>query len=220
MPSPSESREALQLVADEAVGAGQRFAGALSGSPELKRAALFEVVPSLIGAFSEATATLALDFYSDAREAAGITTPYVVQAVVADRTTKIYNATAWAADAWASADELLVASRLAEVIQLEVARPFRDTILTNRRMDPASAGWRRVANNCCRFCRMLADRGAVYRQATARFAAHPHCDCGAEPVFEGQVVGPEASAMQYMASKRTRTVQQKAALREYLNNFY
>jgi hypothetical protein len=67
---------------------------------------------------------------------------------------------------------------------------------------------------------MLADRGAVYSDETARFAAHPACKCTAQPVFSSQDYGDEASVMQYMASKARRTPQQQATLRDYLNANY
>lgn len=218
MPSPAEARELLELVTGEAVASGQRFAASLDGSPAAKRAALFEVVPPLIAGFAEGSAALAVDFYTDAREAALVSSPYVATAVIADRTSKIYNAVAWASEPFGD-DLMLVSSRLAELIQLEVARPFRDTIRFNRSMDPAAVGWRRITRGGCRFCRALADRGAVYKQDTARFAAHPSCKCTAEPVFEGQSIGPEASAMQYTASLRKRTPEQQAAMREWLSAY-
>jgi hypothetical protein len=108
--------------------------------------------------------------------------------------------------------------RLAEVVQLESARPYRDTMLTNRRMDPEAVGWRRVASgHGCKFCRMLADKGAIFREETVRFASHPHCSCSAWPAFRSNDDGVSADAMQYVASQRKRTPAQKAALRDYLN---
>ena len=62
---------------------------------------------------------------------------------------------------------------------------------------------------------MLAGRGAVFRQDTARFAAHEHCSCTAQPVFDGQG-GQEATALQYMASKRRRSESDRQRLRDYL----
>jgi hypothetical protein len=75
-----------------------------------------------------------------------------------------------------------------------------------------------VTSGGCKLCRMLADRGAVYRHDTARFAAHPNCHCGAEPVFGANDTGETASVMQYVASKRNRTPAQQAELRDYLEH--
>jgi hypothetical protein len=63
---------------------------------------------------------------------------------------------------------------------------------------------------------MLADRGAVYKESTARFASHPNCFCSAQPVFGENDTGEEASVIQYIASRRSRTPEQRAVLRDYL----
>lgn len=179
---------------------------------------MLDAVPEIVGYYSEGAAALAADFYDERRALAGVKSEYASELVINDRTVKIRRAVAWA-----SSDGLTDAEadkRFAEIVQAEVSMPYRDTIVQNRRQDPASAGWRRITGTCCRFCRMLADRGAVYKQPTALFAAHPHCDCTAEPVFRGQVVGPEASAFQYAASRRGKTPKQKADLRAYLDANY
>ena len=59
----------------------------------------------------------------------------------------------------------------------------RDTIRNTAVADPRTEGWRRVTSGGCDFCRMLAGRGAVYREDTADFASHDHCACSAEPVY-------------------------------------
>lgn len=220
MPTAQQSRRALSLVTGAAVGAGHKLFGSLSGSPEQVRAALLDGVPEVVGYYSDGSAALAADFYDEQREQANAAGAYTAEPVVVDRTVKVRRAVAWASRPLFTELAVTVEQRLAEVIQFEVARPYRDTITTNTRNDPAAVGWRRVTNNCCGFCSMLARRGAVYREATARFASHPHCDCSAEPVFVGGDTGPEASVMQYVASKRGRTAAQKADLRDYLATYY
>lgn len=221
MLTPLESRSALALLSGEAVAVSQDLLRRLNGSPELKRAALLDAIPGVIDYYSDGSAALAADFYEEQRELAGVRTAYTAQPVVSDRTVKIRNAVAWAAAPLiVDPDDVLSASlRLVEVVQPEVSRPFRDTILSNRSNDPASVGWRRITQGGCKLCRMLADRGAVYKQATATFAAHPSCKCTAQPVFKTDV-GEEASVMQYTASRRNRTPKQRADLRNYLDTFY
>lgn len=220
MVTARESRAALEVVSLTAVSAVRELFSSTSGSPVERRSALLEGVPEVVAYFSEGSAALAADFYEESRELAGVRRPYTVELVVNDRTVKIRRAVAWAADPLFVDDELSAVGRLAEVVQLESARPYRDTILTNRRQDPEAAGWRRIANpGACKFCRMLADRGAVYRRETARFASHGNCHCSAEPVFNGEP-GEEASVLQYVASKRRRTAKEKAALRDYLEANY
>lgn len=62
----------------------------------------------------------------------------------------------------------------------------RQTILQTASQDPAATGrWQRIAGaNACPFCQMLADRGPVYSDDTADFAAHDHCGCAAAPEFD------------------------------------
>ena len=60
----------------------------------------------------------------------------------------------------------------------------RETIARTVAADRDAFGWARVASGkACGFCSMLADRGAVYSEDTADFAAHDGCSCSAEPVY-------------------------------------
>lgn len=226
MVTPRESRDALELVTGEALAVSSDLASRVRGTAEVRRAALLEGVPEVIGYYSLGSAALAADFYEEQRELAAVRTLYAVEPVVTDRTVKIRRGVAWASDPFfdGALDDVaaltLVGSRLAEVVQLETARPFRDTITTNRRRDPAAVGWRRITRGGCPFCRMLADKGAIYKQETALFAAHPSCHCTAQPVFTTTDTGVEASVMQYKASAKNRTAKQKAELRDYLNTYY
>lgn len=220
MPTVSESKAALQLVTAAAVNTAMTLLGRVSGPPEQKRGLLLDATPELIAYYSAGSSALAADFYDDERERATPPKLYVAEPVIADRVVKIRQAVAWASEPLFTGDPADSAGRLAEVVQLETVRPYRDTILTNRQRDPSAVGWRRVANGGCKFCRMLAGRGTVYTDATARFAAHTHCQCTAQPVFSTSDYGEEANVMQYLASQRRRTPAQRAKLREYLNTEY
>ena len=228
MPSARESRAVLQLLTADALGNTEELVRRLRGTPQQQRLILLDTVPGLIGYYAEGSAALAADFYEEDRELAGVRQAYTPELVIADRVVKQRRGVAWAAEPlFTEGDELALAGaalttsrRLAEVVQLEVARPYRDTITGNRRADPQAIGWRRITNGGCRFCRMLADRGAIYRESTARFAAHPSCHCTAQPVFVGGDTGEEASAIQYVASRRSRTPEQRAEVRSYLDAVY
>jgi hypothetical protein len=220
MPTARESRAALKLLTETAVGTSLDLLTRLHGSPDARRAALLDGVPDVVGYYSEGSAALAVDFYEQERELAAVRSLFVPEIVLLDRTVKLRRAIAWAADPLFTDDLAGASGRLAEVVQLDVARPFRDTITTNRSNDPDSVGWRRITAGGCKFCRMLADKGAIYKHDTALFAAHPACHCTAQPVFTTNDTGVEASVMQYKASRRNRTPEQKAALRDYLNSNY
>lgn len=207
-------REALQVVTAKATAdsvAVLRLAGSVDD--------VLAAVPGILEVYSEAAASLAADHYDDLRETAGAASAYRTAVVVDFREEQIRRGLLWSTRPLIeSADGLaVVESRLASVVTLETARPYRDTMLTNTRADPSAVGWTRHVNlDGCRFCRMLAGRGAVYRAESARFASHPHCSCTAAPVFRGEAIGAEASVLQYVASQRRRTPEQRETLRRFL----
>lgn len=214
MATPEEARQALVLVTDRAVSTATEL---VTANADATREALVLATPGIVAYYSDGTAALAADHYDDLRATANASGRYTAEPVVRLREEQIRIGTLWAVEPLyrAEPDQVLAVSRIAEVVQLETARPFRDTITTNTRRDPSAVGWQRIAGGGCKLCSMLAARGAVYKQSTARFATHPSCKCSAAPVFDGQP-GEEASVMQYVASQRTRSPQQKRALREYL----
>lgn len=220
MLTATESKAALSLVTGAAVDAVVTALGRAKGSPEQRRALLLDATPEVVAYYSFGSSALAADFYDDERERQAAPKLYLAEPVIVDRTEKIRRAVAWASEPLFGGNPDEVAGRLADVVQLETARPYRDTILTNRKRDPSAVGWRRVTNGGCKLCVMLASRGAVYSDTTARFATHGHCKCTAQPVFSSSDYGEEASAMQYMASRKRRTPAQQANLRDYLNTNY
>lgn len=217
MPSALESQAALRLLTYNADQRTRAFISTLSGSATEILAQLFEAIPELIAYYQDGASALAADLFDDLREEASTRRRFRADPVIENRADKIRNAVAWAADTQrAEGDVRTTEQRLAEVVQREIARPYRDTITVNSQRDPESVGWARVAGDSCGFCRMLASRGAVYMRDTARFAAHGSCDCTAQPVFKNGRVGPEADAFQYLASKQSKTPRDKARLRAYL----
>lgn len=216
MLSPSESRRALALVTAAAVADATQLAS-------LGADAVTAGVPEVIAYYSLGSAALAADHYDDTRLAAGARGRFTAEPIIPDRAEKIRRASLWAVKPlFDSAIAQTAESRIAEVVQLEVARAHRETTLRNTQADPAAVGWSRVArSNGCKFCLMLAAKGAIFKkEATARFAAHENCNCAAQAWFKGQSVGEEASALQYLASERTRTAAEKARLRNYLNGTF
>jgi hypothetical protein len=113
---------------------------------------------------------------------------------------------------------------LAGVASKYVLQPGRDTIATSTARDPAASGWHReTRHNSCDFCRLLAGRGGVYKEATADFAAHHHCHCVAVPSWDADA--PEVDVKQYVASQRTSTMSEaqreahRERVREYLEAY-
>lgn len=215
MPTRDEARRGLILLTSAAVDDASRLVGE---APDRTRDALLVGVPEVVSYYSDGTAALAADHYDDLREEANPRRRYTAEPVAELRDEKLRIGVLWAVEPLydPEPDRTLTLSRLAQVVQYETARPFRQTITANTRRDPSAVGWQRITGgDGCKFCRMLAGRGAVYKQATARFASHPKCDCTAAPVFDDNA-GPEASVIQYVASLRKRTPAQRETLRRFL----
>jgi hypothetical protein len=206
MTTPQQSQAELAALTGAAVADAAELSSRVAGSPETRRLALLDSVPGVIDYYATGAAALAADFYDERRELAREKRAYATELFIPDRTVKIRRAVAWASEPMFSDMSVTLEQRMSEIVQSEVAAPYRETIIGNRVKDPQSAGWRRVQGDACRFCRM--------------FAAHPNCDCTAEPVFVGQPAGPEASVIQYMASRRNRTPATRKRIRDYLDANY
>ena len=218
--SARQIQSALNRLADDGVARLTLLLTSLTGSPESMRGDLLDLTPSLIAAYADGTSALAADWYDDLRDEVRPPRLYLAEPVVPDRGEKIGRMVAWASEPLFAPepDVQKVALRLLPQVQKEISRPFRDTITTNTHRDPSAHGWRRISSGTgCKFCRMLADKGAVYSGKGARFAAHSHCHCSAEPAFQP---GPAASDFQYVASQRRRSEKDRARLREYLDANY
>lgn len=189
------------------------------------RAALFAATPVIVSDYAAGATALALDWYEEIRAAAGAPSGFTpsplmlvadedVAAAVAVSTEALYDVQREVARDFQQALEESLALVEAEV-QKFVASGFRDTMTGNADVDPDAVGWQRHARpDGCKFCRMLAARGAVFTETSVNFAAHTNCHCVVGPSFDP--TAPGASVMQYVASKRQRTERERADLREYL----
>lgn len=230
---PDEVRTGLTLVTTAATAEVASIAASAPPDPEVVRAVLFDAVPLLVGSYADGSSALALDWYEELREESPATRVFTPSPVALVRDDQLAKTVAWATEPLRDIDAELRAlelemqqaldeslARLLPEIQKEVAAAFWDTMTENVENDPDAVGWRRFSRpGACPFCRMLADKGAVYSSATATFAAHTTCHCVAAPVFNGEP-GEEASVLQYVASQKRRSEADKARLREYLKAHY
>lgn len=227
------------LVTTAAAAEAVAVASQATESPSEVRAALFAAAPLILAEYQPAAAVMAVDWFEELREAARpphrftpAAVPLVDDEVIAARIARATNPLHEIEQRLADDFEAAFAESLAAVnseIQQIIADGFRETVIENSKSDPDSVGWRRYARpGACAFCRMLADRGAVYSRTTARFAAHGaemrggrkggDCMCLAGPSWDPDA--PRASAMQYVASDANRTKKQRAGLRAYLKKHY
>ena len=215
--SPEAVRAGLVAVT---TAAASEVAAVAAQAPARPVDAALDALGLIVPAYYDAAGSLAVAWYDERREESRPRTLYTPQIIGDPATDWIEREVArFAAEIEAEAQALVdEAIRLTEK---EVARGFRDSIVGNTRRDEDAIGWSRVTRpGACKFCTMLADKGAVYTEATADFAAHGNCHCATRPEFENGEHGPEASVMQYLASTKRRTPEQAAKLRAYLNQHY
>ncbi len=142
--------------------------------------ALRDLLPALIATYGSAAATVAAEWYDELRAEREVRRTFQAAPIEAgDRGAQAL--VGWAA-ATATNDEGFW-TLINGGIQRRIADHSRLTVMDSSLADPSAVGWRRVGAGECGFCSMLLGRGAVYSEATADFAAHDHCQCGAEPDF-------------------------------------
>ncbi len=236
--APDRVRRALLRVTGAAKREVRAVVEQAPQEPSALRASLFAAAPLILNEYAPASATLATDWFEEIREEADVrrvftptprlrVTDDLVSAKVASATSALRDI-----ESRLTVDlDALTAEMMRDVegeMEKLVATGFWDTITENSQDDPDSVGWRRFARpGACKFCLMLAARGAVYTESTARFAAHGavmrdgrkggNCMCIAGPAYATEADLVEATPIQYLASRRRRTAADRARLREYLN---
>ena len=230
--TPEQVRKGLLVVTAAAAEDARLVADAAEQTPSGVRAALFAAAPLIVADYADAAASLAADWYEELREAEALRRPFSAQpvvkvpdeqiaAVVAQATSLLHDLereTKILTEQFERDFEKSMAN-LDSQLQPLVASGFRDTITDNVTADPEGVGWRRYARaGGCKFCLMLADRGAVYTESTADFAAHWNCHCTAGPSWDSDA--PRADALQYVATDRNRTAADRARIRAYINGRY
>jgi hypothetical protein len=220
--SPEVVRAQLAVVT---AAASQEVTSAVAGvTVERQVDAALAAVELIVPAYYDAAGTLAVAWYDEIRDESSPTVAYTPNIIGDPATDWIEREVEKYRRSLEVDIEAEVAAMLDEITRLaekEAARGFRDSITGNTRMDEDAIGWSRVARpGACKLCVMLADKGAVYSEDTAIFAAHTDCHCAARPEFRNGEHGPEASVEQYLASTKRRTPAQRKVLRKYLNENY
>lgn len=173
------------------------------------RTALMDVLPALVATYGQAAATLAAEWYDEARlKAAAGGSFAAIPVEPSDR-----GAQALAGWATATAADMTSLQALIEGgLQRRIADSARETVMGSTVADPKASGWQRQAQGGCAFCQMLAGRGSVYSEAGADFASHDHCACIAVPAFDGQ----PRPVKPYTPSARSSSDADRARAREWI----
>ncbi|KOT94481.1 hypothetical protein ADK70_12425 [Streptomyces rimosus subsp. pseudoverticillatus] len=163
-----------------------------------------EAVRALVGQYGQASQSLAADYYEAQRIAARVTGRFTVPLLDPPPDEQVDASLRWTTkDLWPREPDdpkttdaqrepletrLEQAEKKAEAVaQKLVVDQGRDAVREAVRRDPQATAWARAAAlGACAFCKLLATRGAVYKQDTADFRSHDNCHCGVVPVFKGQ----------------------------------
>lgn len=202
--------EALRLANEGAVRLATRDLDGFWRSlnldrPERARDALLRFMPALVEQYGEAVAVVAADWYDDLRAAEGA--PGRFQARMADPVAaeRVEARVRFGAQHLFTESPSQTLVFLTSALTKYVLEPGRLTVSESTRADPAAVGWHReTRGDACDFCRLLAGRGGVYKEATARFAAHDDCHCVAVPSWDASA--PEVPVSAYVASQRTSSM--------------
>lgn len=172
------------------------------GRPEATRDALIAFTQALVASYGEQAASVAADWFDDVRAAERVPGRFRARMVVPDESDAVAGTVRRAAGALFTDDPRAALASIIAVAPKYALTGARQTIIASTDADPRASGWQRVTrSSACRFCRMLAGRGDVYRQASVHFASHDDCNCAAVPSWDPDA--PEVDVNVYRASQRT-----------------
>lgn len=182
--------------------------------PESARDQLLEFVPLLVTQYGEVAASYASDWYDEMRDAEDVPGRFRAAMIVPDETDATQGLVRRAAGALFTDAPLAALPMIQGKAAMYALSGARQTVMTATTSDPRASGWQRVTRaGACGFCRMLAGRGAVYKESTVHFAAHGggkrgECNCAAVPSWDPDA--PEVDVMLYEASIRTSDLRRAA----------
>lgn len=159
----------------------------LSGDPARVRDELLLFFPELVQAYGDTAAVLGADWYDLLRDVPASADSF--KAILAAPVTAAHasDQARWAVGPLfeENADEAL--ARLSNAVQWSVMKPARDSFAGSSWRDPVRTAWARVPSGAttCRWCVMLASRGADYADAVSAGRMnefHSNCDCVQVPI--------------------------------------
>lgn len=156
----------------------------LLGDPYLVKAALLEFVPDLVQAYGDTAAVLAADYYDMLRDVPPSAASFRAVMATPPNVAQSQASTRWAIGPLfgGDPDPGATLARLQGATQRLVMQAGRNTISTSARRDSVRTAVARVpaGETTCKWCVMLAGRGAVYKDTIAAGEVdefHDNCDC-------------------------------------------
>lgn len=165
--------------------------GISSLSPVDAKELIADLALDLVDTFGPIAAALAADFYEEVRLDEGIQSPHSVIVANAPVAEKVASSAFWASQPLFDGKPIAARARLLGAVQRHVQQAGRDTLFQNGDNDRARPRWaRRPDGNPCKWCSMLASRGAVYLSEDTAGGFndwHDDCNCQPEMSFDGEV---------------------------------
>ena len=143
------------------------------GAPAKLADPLTEILDALVSRYGQAAASLAADWYEDARAAAGVSGSFTATTAPLPETDRLGALSRWGVGPLFGADPngALALSLLSGGLQRLVTGMGRQTTEMSAAADPKIIGYARHASaNACEFCRVLATRGADFRYTSEQSA--------------------------------------------------
>ncbi|MEU3599886.1 hypothetical protein ABZ714_14340 [Streptomyces sp. NPDC006798] len=154
--------------------------------------ALLLYMPELVSEYGEIGAAVAVDYYDELREQSSADTDYGATMATLPLAAAVQGSVRWAAGPLFldEPDPIQLAKNLNQINDRFVKMAARDTISLSAAKDPSKARYARVPSGgtTCKYCLMLASRGAVYadsKKAAEANKFHGNCDCQMVPMWDG-----------------------------------
>jgi len=141
--------------------------------------ALHDLLPAIIREYGALGGALAAEWYDQQREKAGASGRWVAAPIEADDR-GAHALIGWALDT--ATDDTTLRALILGGVQRRVADHLRLTVANNAVQDRAAAGWVRIGQGECDWCRQYLD-GEVRTVAGYDFDAHDNCNCTVEVAF-------------------------------------
>lgn len=159
----------------------------LSGDPARVREELLLFFPDLVQAYGDTAAVLGADWYELLRDAPASAASFGAVLAQPAATGQAQSSARWAVGPLWDEDPDAALSRLLGSTQRLVLQPGRDSFAQSAGRDPVRTAWARVPSGAttCKWCVMLAGRGADYGDAVAAGDMndfHDNCDCTQVPI--------------------------------------
>lgn len=166
-------------------------------NPDASMPQFLSILAGLVHRYGQASATLAARYYQSERKMAGLQ-PIHVHPASLPPLRQVGATVGWATEPLRSDGDLVTAETnlegSLERLTLDVGRR---TVVEAVQSDRRARGWARITSpGACSFCRLMATRGAIYknedtagRDASEKFVGegefkfHNHCHCHIEPAF-------------------------------------